>query len=89
LPTTRPRHTVTETDQIARAIDDAARRWPEDASRRAALLVRLVEAGHAMIRKDDEAAIERRREAVRRTKGILSGVYPPGYLERLREDWPE
>ena len=30
---------------------------------------------------------ERRLEAIRRTKGALTGVYPPDYLEKLRDEW--
>src|ERR1019366_8168817 len=41
VPTTRPRHVITETDEIARAIDDAAKRWPEDRNSRARLLLHL------------------------------------------------
>lgn len=30
---------------------------------------------------------EQRREAIRRTKGSLTGVYEPGYLDRSRDEW--
>ncbi len=39
MPTTRPRHPVTETDEIAAILDDAALRWA-DASR--SMLIRLI-----------------------------------------------
>ena len=29
------------------------------------------------------------REILRRTSGLITGVYAPGYLEELRQDWPE
>jgi hypothetical protein len=76
---------LTETDEVARALDDAARRWPEDSGSRARLLLRLVREGHRAL-LDDTA---RRVEAIRSTTGALTGVYPVGYLDRLREDWPE
>lgn len=28
MPTTKPRHTVTETEEIAAVLDEAERRWP-------------------------------------------------------------
>lgn len=87
MPTTRPRLTITETDEIARAIDAAARRWPQIGSRRE-LLLRLVEQGRDAIERDRADEVERRRAAIRRTSGALSGAYEPGYLERLRDDWP-
>jgi hypothetical protein len=31
MPTARPRHMITETDDITAALDAAARRWPESA----------------------------------------------------------
>jgi hypothetical protein len=38
--------------------------------------------------RDADAAAGRRREAIRRTSGALTGVFEPDYLERLRDDWP-
>ena len=87
MPTTRPRLTITETDNVAAALDAAAAHWPEVRSRRE-LLLRLVEQGREVIDRDRDGAIEHRREAIRRTSGALTGVYEPGYLERLRDDWP-
>lgn len=87
MPTMRPRLTITETDPVADALDEAAKRWPEIGSRRE-LLLRLVEQGRRAIAEDEADAHDRRQEAVRRVSGSLTGVYEPGYLERLRDDWP-
>lgn len=88
MPTSRPRHTITETDDVANALDDAARRWPAERSRRRQLLLRLVREGHLTIRADREDDKERRRAAIRRTSGTLTDAYDPEYLTRLRDDWP-
>lgn len=86
MPTARPRLTITETDELAAALDAAAARWPEVHSRRELLLL-LVEEGREVIDRDlDETA--RRQAAIRRTSGALTGAYEPGELERLRDDWP-
>jgi hypothetical protein len=87
MPTTRPRLTITETDDVAAALDAAAARWPEIRTRRE-LLLRLVEQGREVIDRNENEAVARRREAIRRTSGALTGAYEPGYLERLRDDWP-
>ncbi len=79
---------ITETDEVARAMDDAARRWPEDRERPTKLLLDLVREGHRAIAENAERATERRRSAVERTSGALTGVYPQDYLEHLRDDWP-
>ena len=89
MPTARARHLITETDAVQRAIDDAARRWPEDAGRRSRLLARLVEEGHRALRDDQQQQFAERRRAIQAASGILTGVYPAGYLKKLREDWPE
>jgi hypothetical protein len=88
MPTTRPRHLITETDQVAQALDDAARRWPKDRGRRARLLLRLVEEGHRALLDEAGDRRQARLAAIKRTSGSLSGVYDADYLERLREDWP-
>ena len=83
----RPRWMITETDEVAEALDAAAARWPEVSSRRE-LLLRLVEQGRHAIEHERAEEIERRRTAIRRTSGALTGAYEPGYIERLRDDWP-
>lgn len=30
---------------------------------------------------------DRRREALRKYAGSFTGLYPPGYLDRLRDEW--
>lgn len=87
MPTVRPRHVVTETDELARALDAAAQRWPELSRPR--LLARLALEGHRAV----EAACEQRRQdrlaAIDRFAGVLTGSFTDGYLEKLRAEWPE
>lgn len=73
---------ITETDELSEALTDAAARWPGLSS--GELLRRLVFEGHAALR----ASAEAEREAVERTSGALTGIFQPGDLEALREDWP-
>jgi hypothetical protein len=78
---------ITETDELAAALDAAAARWPDVASRRE-LLLRLVEQGRQVIEQDRAEELQRRRAAIRRTSGALTGAYEPDYLDHLRDDWP-
>ena len=88
VPTTRPRLTLTETDELVEALDVAAKQWPEVRSRRE-LLLRLVEEGRDAVAQQHAGETQARREAIKRTSGSLTGSFEPGYLERLRRDWPE
>ena len=88
MPTTRRRHLITETDQVAQALDDAAKHWPAERENRAKLLLHLLEEGHRSVVGHRESAIRERREAVARTSGALTGDYGEGYLDTLREEWP-
>ena len=67
----------------------AAKRWPEDRDSRAKLVVRLLNEGYRALGETAAEAAAERREGLRRTSGLLTGVYGPGYLEELRQDWPE
>jgi glutathione S-transferase len=80
---------ITESDRIAEALDAAAKRWPADAHNRARLLLHLVEEGIRTIGEEREQAQEAWAEAVRETAGVLPEVYAHGYLQELREDWPD
>ncbi len=88
MPTTRRRHLITETEQVAQALDEAAKRWPAERGNRAKLLLHLLEEGYLAVVGQRESAIRERREAVARTSGVLTGAYGEGYLDELREDWP-
>jgi predicted NBD/HSP70 family sugar kinase len=89
MPTVRPRHTITETEEIEHALDDAAERWPSEREARGKLLLHLIEEGHRALRAERAAAAEKRRAAIARSSGMFDDVYNDGYLEELREDWPE
>lgn len=80
---------ITETDEIAEAIDDAAVRWPEDAGNCAALLRRLVLEG---ARSGAEELVRRRQQrlaAIDAISGMFNGVYPPNAARDLVNEWPE
>ncbi|GAB2445688.1 hypothetical protein GCM10027062_28150 [Nocardioides hungaricus] len=89
MPTTRPRYPITETQEVAEALEVAASRWPEDRDKPRILLLHLIAEGMEAVRASDAARIAERRAAVERTAGSASDIFEPGYLERLREDWPE
>ncbi len=86
MPTTRPRHQVTETDRLARALDLAALHWPGES--RAALLLRLVDIGRDDIEQRAQDADRRHAEAVAASAGRYPDAFGPGYLTELRADWP-
>ncbi len=90
MPTTRPRITITETDDVASMLDAAAERWPEDRDNRARLLKRLAERGAQAARVDRANAADAWAAVVRQAAGAAgAGAYPAGYLEDLRGDWPQ
>jgi hypothetical protein len=83
MPTKKPRYIVTDTGDLSNQLDQAQRRWSEIRDHME-LLRKLTPAGRDAI---EEEATDRPR-TVEETAGALSGVYEPGELERLREDWP-
>jgi hypothetical protein len=83
MPTTRPRHLLTETDDIAEAIDAAAHLYP--GASRADILRRLIHIGYETI-ADEQV---RHRIIVRELAGRFAGLYPEGYLDDLRKEWRE
>jgi hypothetical protein len=77
---------VTETDDLAVALDEAAGRWPDLS--RPQLLVRLALEGHHAAQHARDERRRRRLEAIHTHSGCLKGVYGADYLKHLREDWP-
>lgn len=85
MPTTRPRHTLTETEALADVLDRAAVRFPEAAANRAELLRRVA---LDWARQEAEAGAAR-RAAILDVRGRFSGVYDRDEQESLDDDWPE
>jgi acyl-CoA reductase-like NAD-dependent aldehyde dehydrogenase len=79
---------ITETDEVERAIDDAAKVWPELRDDRAALLRRIIDRGAEAVHDGAVAGISERRRAIRETAGMFQGMYPPGEAARLKDEWP-
>jgi hypothetical protein len=79
MPTTRPRHPVTETEEIARVLDEAALRWP-GAPR--AKLIQYILADWAAGGRSSSARAEARQELV----GSMPGS---AELYDREQDWPE
>jgi hypothetical protein len=87
MPTARPRHQITETDDVARGLEIAARRWPGES--RSRLLLRLVELGLGALTGERDADLAERRTAIEQTSGKYTGMFGRDPLRELREDWPE
>lgn len=84
MPTTRARHQITETDEIAAAIDRAAEVWPNES--RSDLLRHLVTYGAERLAS---SPIERMLEvelALHELTKLTDG-YPSDFLHELRKDW--
>jgi hypothetical protein len=88
MPTTNRRHAITETDDIASALEVAAKTWPDLADKPGALLRRLILLGRDTLAHDRVAADDAREQAIDATAGALAGAFGPEYLHELRKDWP-
>jgi len=88
MPTTRQRHVITETEDVAAALADAAKAWPEAKGNANTLIRHLIEVGRRALLDQESAVIERRLADFDQVVGSLPGLYEPGYLAQLREDWP-
>lgn len=84
MPTSRPRHQVTETGELAAALEVAERRWPGKS--RSALIAALAEVGAEELEREESDRLEARRRLVEANAGGFE--FGEGYLDELREDWP-
>lgn len=87
MPTTRPRHLVTESDELAAALDSAHRRWP--GLSRSRLVVRLALEGERLHREQAAEESARRRRILESATDEFAGI---GSVEAVRaardEEWP-
>lgn len=86
MPTTRPRHQVTETPAVEAALNRAQQRWPDLS--RGQSLVRLLEVGAESLSTAESRRRDLIMELVATFEEKYATAYPEGYLSDLREDWP-
>ena len=84
MPTTRPRHQITETDEIAEAIDAGLREWP-DLSRSDVIRELIVKGADALNLSAAERVLA--FELALKQLEDLDVQYPPNYLEEVRRGW--
>lgn len=77
---------MTETDELAAALDAAAARCP--GLSRGQLLTGLALEGHGVAQQAQAQRRRHRLDMLRKHSGGLTGAYGHEYLEQLREDWP-
>ena len=78
---------VTETDQLAAALDAAAIRWPECASERADLLRQIISLGVEKLEGEERQA--RKLKALAELEGQWDKVWPENWREDQLAGWPE
>lgn len=87
MPTAKPRHVITESEAVREALDAGQRRWP--ALSRGRVASRLVEEAGQALEREEQQRVQRRRELLSRPPSGPEQWFPAGYLEDLREDFPQ
>lgn len=80
---------ITESDQLASAIDYAARARPELRDERAELLRYIIDLGIQAMDAEILAGIESRKKAITQAAGSLTDIWPENWRELIRSEWPE
>ena len=85
MPTTLPRYILTDTGDVAQALDTAQRFWP-DVPRGAAAVKKLIQVGAETLNQDHQARLNALDALEKFAHDGPS--YPSGYLEALHDEWP-
>ena len=79
---------ITESDRLASALEMAAELWPEANGEKGVLLRRLLDAGIENVERKMASREQVRHDAISNVAGIFTGVWPTGWREELRDEWP-
>ena len=81
---------ITETDEILHGLELAAEMWPSDKDERSSLLRHIIATGiQALDAEKSQKLAERKAAIAEIASGKFSLCWPEGYLEELRNEWPE
>ena len=88
MPTARQRHMITETEQLARALEEAATIWPEYRNKRAELLRQIIDQGSEVVHSLAEKKVQKRLNAIENISGAYTDIWPDNWREETRQEWP-
>ncbi len=80
---------ITETDQLAQALTQAEKIWPELTGQRTLLLRKLLEAGISTIERESAEKSSHRLTQIQKLAGSMDGTWPANWKEELGGDWPK
>ena len=80
---------ITETDQLAQALAQAEKIWPELAGQRTLLLRKLLEVGITAIERDSAEKVSHRLTQIQKLAGSMDGTWPTNWKQELGGDWPK
>jgi len=83
-PSGRARHQVSDTPEVARALDLAGKPWPDEP--RSKPLLRLINLGGGL--HDQRVNADAHRAAVPTAAAGTPEAFEAGYLTELRQHWP-
>lgn len=85
----RLRHVITETDELASALDTAENLWPECQGQRGALLGKLIDAGIDFVNASKDSRQRAKLDAIEVAAGSMPGMWPAKWREQTRSEWPD
>lgn len=80
---------ITESDELAHALEDAGRLWPEIRGQRTALLKKIISAGIQSVESESEQLKSARLAALDKYSGAFTGLWPQGWHQNMVAEWPE
>ena len=80
---------ITETDEILHGLELAAEMWPSDKDERSSLLRHIIAAGIQALDAEKGQRLAERKAAIAEASGMFSGLWPQGWYQELKEEWPE
>ena len=89
MPTARPRHMITESDDLSLALDRAAALWPELADNRTALLRRILEQGMLVMNTRASERLATRATTIAEIEREFDDLWPEGWLDQMKSEWPD
>lgn len=80
---------ITESDELAHALDAAARIWPEYRNNRSELLRQIVRVGADRVEHKETERVAKRKAAIEASAGTFPSLWPVNWREQMRDEWPD